>query len=307
VKRPTKFGTVKSTQKGVKLGTISYYGPKPGLALKVSAGIATAKGVQGTRAWRSATDVRYDVAIASQVATYLKLHGVRAINFVDAVIDCVHEDRNICGCDDSIFKKSGADPMYTKDGIPGNPEDKILVVASRVCGATVYVSSHLDFHQLRDAKSVPKGRTFYIGDSEEAAKEIAKNYEGTSGDFRLWLQRAYTRTSENSVAATRFAGHQTHEEVENVTADIAEIFIDQRLVTVGGGLWQEPRGAKVGVIVTVLPGRPESVVHVGITRMENYQEFTHDWMLAIEAAGDGKWDRLFRMTRMATVSGERAA
>jgi hypothetical protein len=281
-----------------KIGVISYYGPRPGLALKVVAGIVSPEKVHETREWRSASDVRFDAGIASQVGSYFRVHGIKQVNFVDAVTDCAHDDRNICGCDDSVFKTSGADPMYIKDGLPGEPEDQILIAAARN-GAYVHVSSHLDFHAARDAQA--KGRTFYFSDEgENKVRETAANYAGTNGSTRLWLQRAYQRTSEHNVAASMFAADKTQDEVEDIAADIAELFLDKKLVTVDGELWREGKGAKVGVAISVIPG---GVVHLGITPMNKFPEFCDRWMKAINAAGHGveSWRPLFELTRVATV------
>jgi len=108
--------TMKSTQKSTTVGTLVYFGPTTDLALKVSIGtIRMADGeVPTTRDWHDTSDVRRNPKIATEIIAYLKMHEIHSVGGSPGVTDCSHEDRNVCGCDDSIY---GEDPQDIDDDL----------------------------------------------------------------------------------------------------------------------------------------------------------------------------------------------
>jgi hypothetical protein len=136
MKKRTKF-SVKSTQ--VVTGTLLYYGPTPALALKVCIGTVRASDgtVLAVREWRGVDDVRRSPKIANEIVAYLRAQKISAVRGAAGVVDCAHEDRNVCGCDDTIY---GADPESTDDDLIVNAMlDADLDV--QLCQTAVFVEA----------------------------------------------------------------------------------------------------------------------------------------------------------------------
>jgi hypothetical protein len=130
--------TMKSTQKSATVGTLAYYGPNTELALKVSAAVLGRDGqVHDVTTWRSISDVRHEVEIAEKIATHFRSRGVHVVAVADGIVDCAHEDRNVCGCDDSIYVEEN---LLDDDEILGAITD---------AGIEVRVVSVVAFHEAQ--------------------------------------------------------------------------------------------------------------------------------------------------------------
>jgi hypothetical protein len=129
---------MQSTQKSTTVGTLVYYGPTTELALKVSAAVFGCDGqLHDVTTWHSITDVRHQVEIAEKIATYFSSRRVRAVSVADGIVDCVHEDQNVCGCDDSI---------YVEENLLDNDE---ILDAITAAGIEVRTVSVVDFHEAQ--------------------------------------------------------------------------------------------------------------------------------------------------------------
>ena len=96
-KRKSDSPLKKKTRRGFRgypVATIAFYGPDNQFASKVAVGIVVAEGAAPmmVRWWTEGQDVRYDQAIAAQIAEFLKNHGVKSVSSVPAIIGCPHEE-----------------------------------------------------------------------------------------------------------------------------------------------------------------------------------------------------------------------
>lgn len=77
---------IKRGMRGYPVGTIAFYGPDNSRASKVAIGIAASElaGVGELRRWFAETgDVRADKTIFTEIAAFLREHGVQSVAMVD--------------------------------------------------------------------------------------------------------------------------------------------------------------------------------------------------------------------------------
>ena len=88
----------KKAKRGVRsypLGTIAFYGPDNRRASKVAVGIVPGphSEVSELRRWfAEAGDLRSDDAVLTEVALYLREHGVQSVAMMDRIFGCPHEE-----------------------------------------------------------------------------------------------------------------------------------------------------------------------------------------------------------------------
>jgi hypothetical protein len=81
--------------RGYPVATIAFYGPDDKKATKVAVGIILGERQEATdlRRWFSETiDVRNDLQILAEMASFMKDHGVKSTVMVDRIFGCPHEE-----------------------------------------------------------------------------------------------------------------------------------------------------------------------------------------------------------------------
>ena len=80
--------------RGYPVGTIAFYGPDDQRASKVAASVIRHEGADAEqpRRYSETGDVRKDLAIASEIAAYMRQHSVHSVAMVDRIIGCPHEE-----------------------------------------------------------------------------------------------------------------------------------------------------------------------------------------------------------------------
>jgi hypothetical protein len=134
VKKRTARAGMKSTQETV--GTLMFYGPTPTLATKVVIG-TTRKAdsrVLSTREWRDVGDVRQNALVAKEIVSHVRAQKIQTVAGIAGVGDCAHDDRNLCGCDDTIY---GADPA--------EGAENVIIEALVDAGLNVRIAATQDF------------------------------------------------------------------------------------------------------------------------------------------------------------------
>jgi hypothetical protein len=81
--------------RGYPVATIAFYGPDDKKATKVAVGIIPGEPQEATdlRRWLSeTTDVRNDLQILAEIASFMKDHAVKSTVMVDRIFGCPHEE-----------------------------------------------------------------------------------------------------------------------------------------------------------------------------------------------------------------------
>jgi hypothetical protein len=98
IKRRSRSPIGRAARKGFRgypIATIAFYGPDDRRASKVAVGIVTSEGAEPDlleRWFSDTTDVRYDLAIASEIQAFLSRHAVKTVVTTGQINGCPHEE-----------------------------------------------------------------------------------------------------------------------------------------------------------------------------------------------------------------------
>lgn len=97
-KRRSKSPLHKQARRGFRgypVATVAFYGPDDKRATKVAVGIIPAENakVSALERWFAEDDVRNDIRIANQIASFIKQHGALTVVSSPGIIGCPHEER----------------------------------------------------------------------------------------------------------------------------------------------------------------------------------------------------------------------
>ena len=95
--QPSKWLQKKAKRgmRGYPLATVAFYGPDDRRATKVAVGIVPGpqSGVGELRRWTVDTgDLRWNEAILTEVASFLRGHDVLSVAMVERILGCPHEE-----------------------------------------------------------------------------------------------------------------------------------------------------------------------------------------------------------------------